>query len=633
MLDNNATSLNWSVNRTPDMIVGSQNKLVRHESYSAPIERYYGRFPTHDDKHAINSPKVGVDIRRNVSITSLALEEAVGNSLAFAINSLDLNGQCLPQHMPLGKREERGQEFLPNLAFESTEDASSRYFYHRAPYTLQHQRSLPSTFPHDQHYKSFQPNSAPPNLYYARRTHSVDKMKAPNVKDGCLYEMTPSLTETRSERNIELIPFLLDRESNSLVIWNIERISDEVLYAACEAHGNVHYFQTEFMSFGIAFVTYEDVRSAIQARLGLSRELHCFGAFSAEAQFSIPLYASGPYLKEVIVFNDLPGHISEVDITRFCRNFGDIRSIHLSPVGSLESPSKMMIILNYFSIDSAQFALKEITTNPPVSWGAHFVVEPARRSEEERALGLKLIAVLERWRIHLNMREYSKPSSSYVWNPLESRTASSDGEGSLTSANTTPDGIMSANKESIYGSCLEDSSDISMQIIQNLTSKSSVWRDGYGSSNSISFVPNEVSSSFANFSQMSEIKGRPKNTFGVEQRRRETRAVNSVSVSSVGSPEDEFSLDIGRIAKGLDKRTTIMIRNIPNKYTQIMLLQEVDANFQQAYDFFYLPIDFKNGATSGTLSSISSISTELSRSRGNSMGNDGAISTLRRFVQ
>lgn len=53
------------------------------------------------------------------------------------------------------------------------------------------------------------------------------------------------------------------------------------------------------------------------------------------------------------------------------------------------------------------------------------------------------------------------------------------------------------------------------------------------------------------------------------------------------------------MSKGLDKRTTIMIRNIPNKYTQAMLLQEIDASYRGAYDFFYLPIDFKNKCNVG----------------------------------
>ena len=44
---------------------------------------------------------------------------------------------------------------------------------------------------------------------------------------------------------------------------------------------------------------------------------------------------------------------------------------------------------------------------------------------------------------------------------------------------------------------------------------------------------------------------------------------------------------------GFDPRTTIMIRNIPNKYTIKQLSEEIDYCFDNSYDFLYLPCDLK----------------------------------------
>mmetsp|Transcript_64382 Transcript_64382/g.119698 ORF Transcript_64382/g.119698 Transcript_64382/m.119698 type:complete len:392 (-) Transcript_64382:165-1340(-) len=52
--------------------------------------------------------------------------------------------------------------------------------------------------------------------------------------------------------------------------------------------------------------------------------------------------------------------------------------------------------------------------------------------------------------------------------------------------------------------------------------------------------------------------------------------------------------------KGDVPLTTMMLRNIPNKYTQTSLIQEIDeAGFSGTYNFFYLPMDVHNRSNVG----------------------------------
>ncbi|KAK1258833.1 Protein MEI2-like 2 [Acorus gramineus] len=61
----------------------------------------------------------------------------------------------------------------------------------------------------------------------------------------------------------------------------------------------------------------------------------------------------------------------------------------------------------------------------------------------------------------------------------------------------------------------------------------------------------------------------------------------------------QFQLDLEKIVSGEDARTTLMIKNIPNKYTSKMLLSAIDEHHRGTYDFLYLPIDFKNKCNVG----------------------------------
>ncbi|KAF7516037.1 hypothetical protein G7054_g14323 [Neopestalotiopsis clavispora] len=86
--------------------------------------------------------------------------------------------------------------------------------------------------------------------------------------------------------------------------------------------------------------------------------------------------------------------------------------------------------------------------------------------------------------------------------------------------------------------------------------------------------------------------------------RADTRRQNAVRVHR--SPFQHHNItgqhnhvDVDRIREGIDVRTTIMLRNIPNKVDQAMLKNIVDESSWGKYDFMYLRIDFNNNCNVG----------------------------------
>ena len=66
---------------------------------------------------------------------------------------------------------------------------------------------------------------------------------------------------------------------------------------------------------------------------------------------------------------------------------------------------------------------------------------------------------------------------------------------------------------------------------------------------------------------------------------------------NLDSPKNIINLD--NILKSRDKRTTLIIRNIPNKYTISLLLNELNKNFEHKFDIVYLPQDYINNSNLG----------------------------------
>ncbi|KAH6849718.1 RNA recognition motif 2-domain-containing protein [Chaetomium sp. MPI-CAGE-AT-0009] len=89
----------------------------------------------------------------------------------------------------------------------------------------------------------------------------------------------------------------------------------------------------------------------------------------------------------------------------------------------------------------------------------------------------------------------------------------------------------------------------------------------------------------------------PYGRHGLDTRRHAAMRVNRTPYFNNAGHHNH--VDVNRIRDGIDVRTTIMLRNIPNKVDQAMLKRIVDESSWGKYDFMYLRIDFANDCNVG----------------------------------
>lgn len=94
-----------------------------------------------------------------------------------------------------------------------------------------------------------------------------------------------------------------------------------------------------------------------------------------------------------------------------------------------------------------------------------------------------------------------------------------------------------------------------------------------------------------------------------------------------------FEISYENIVK--DGRTTVMIKNIPNKYTRNLLYEEINEEHENTYDFLYLPFDFNVNqslfritamlATRSSTSSLQNTSRNFTRSITRNVGRNSEV--------
>lgn len=102
-----------------------------------------------------------------------------------------------------------------------------------------------------------------------------------------------------------------------------------------------------------------------------------------------------------------------------------------------------------------------------------------------------------------------------------------------------------------------------------------------------------------NNSQGEKIKNSTNNTnniINIESTNKSFKLKNTTmneTKTNIKEEYTDFKVNLENIISGKDKRTTIMLRNIPNKYTLQNLVDEINSLFLGRYDYINLPIDYE----------------------------------------
>ena len=72
---------------------------------------------------------------------------------------------------------------------------------------------------------------------------------------------------------------------------------------------------------------------------------------------------------------------------------------------------------------------------------------------------------------------------------------------------------------------------------------------------------------------------------------------NNIIKNTIDSPKNIIHIE--NILKGKDKRTTLIVRNIPNRYSINSILQDLNQSFKHKFNVLYLPQDINNNSNLG----------------------------------
>jgi len=428
------------------------------------------------------------------------------------------------------------------------------------------------------------------------------------------------LTQTK----VELESCICESESRAIILLHSPDISLHDIKNGCQKFGLLYYLRQEFHHKGVTFLCYFDLRSATRAFSSLSEEVE------VEVKYSIMLHSSNSNSEEFkLIVTNIPqeGH-SESNIHSIFSRYGALRSIqqifHEKDINIINSSTnndvKIDYIIEYFNIQDARHAASEVLASASQIWDHTTVnIKFSPLDEKKQQICSRLLATLSRWRSE-STNQYSSVENRQPYPAMYIPVLGHQGAMSLPYYGSYPRNMHIDNPSisnipqyvTQYPMPMQMHVPYYYAITDKKYSRENTKDEFYSTHNHTSGTNNIDFKDWSTNSKQ-QLNITPNlHTFNhsLRQKNTDSRPLHHTGNSSGNTmrqnkqnnnsnAELNFSLDLNSLLTGTDCRTTIMVRNIPNKYNQLMLLEEVNLNHEGTYDFFYLPIDFKNKCNVG----------------------------------
>jgi hypothetical protein len=353
----------------------------------------------------------------------------------------------------------------------------------------------------------------------------------------------------------------------------------------------------------------------------------------------------------------------ESKVDDICARYGQLRSIQrvydteptvFQDADGIVEKGTSTVSVEYFNIQDARLAASEISASSTQLWTEGVTVEFAPLEQSKQQLCRQLLASLSRWRTELarvnnannlqaatNMMHVSNMNNMAIaginMNPMTMPGMIFPGMQGLNAVDPT-NGLgynmynqqmqqmrymnyeqMSDNSYA-NGNNLQQSTNGQQNYFGNQQGQQQQSNGGYDKNNNSNNNTNSSNNNNNSSNNKNNMNGNQRQNFAMRQGHNMNVMQNQHSSNGYSNkpahhyqtntapqqrrhrPAEEgsdYNLNVDRINNKQDVRTTVMVRNIPNKYTQQMLLHEVNMNHEGTYDFFYLPIDFKNRCNVG----------------------------------